>query len=158
MTLTIVQILIFASLVLSVYMCVVTLERCRSEKRYAFVYCIVTLFLYTLGYFVEISCGTLGGGIIAIKIMYGGGCFMSPLFFFFVAEYCELRIPKKYYRIPLLIIPILLYLVVLTFDSHKLLYLNFSYDASKSVKGNPVPCIWPALFTLLYALPLAVWS
>ena len=56
MILRIVQFLISASLVLSVYMCVVTLERCRSEKRYTFVYCIVTLFLYNLGYLIEMSC------------------------------------------------------------------------------------------------------
>ena len=138
MALTIIQVLIFASLALSVYMCVVTLERCRSEKRYAFVYCIVTLFLYTLGYFIEISCGNVGGAIIAIKVMYSGACFMSPFFFFFVADYCELRIPKKYYRIPLLIIPILFYAVVFTFERHHLLYQSFSYDTNKPIVGMSV--------------------
>ena len=135
MILLIVQFLIFASLVLSVYMIVVTLERCRSEKRYAFIYCIITIFLYTLGYFIEISCGNVDAGIIAIKIMYAGGCFMSPFFFFFVADYCEIRIPKKYYRIPLLVVPILFYLLVLSFDSHLLLYSSFNYDPFKPIMG-----------------------
>ena len=138
MVLIIIRFLIFASLVLSVYMIVVTLERCRSEKRYSFVYCIVTLILYTLGYFIEISSGTLGGGIIAVKIMYAGGCFMSPFFFFFVADYCEIRLPKKFYRIPLLVIPVLFYLLVITFDHHKLLYSSYSYDPANPILGMTI--------------------
>ena len=133
MILLTVQILILASLVLSVYMIVVTLERCRSEKRYTFVYCLVTLFLYNLGYFIEMSCGNLESAIIGVKVSYAGGCFMAVFFFFFVADYCEIKIPKKYYRIPLLVIPILLYAVVFTFDYHKLLYQSYFYDAMKPI-------------------------
>jgi len=133
-----IRILIFASLVLSAYMIVITLERCRSEKRYAFVYCVITIILYTLGYLIEVSCGNVGGGIIAIKVMYAGGCFMSPFFFLFVADYCEVRIPKKYYTIPILVIPVLFYGVVLTFDYHNLLYLNYFYDSSKAIPSLAV--------------------
>jgi len=127
------QILIFASLALSVYMIVVTLERCRSEKRYMFVYCIVTIVLYSLGYLIEISSEDLSGAVIGVKVMYAGGSFMSPLFFFFVADYCEIRIPKKYYRIPLLIIPVLIFLVSLTFDRHQLLYNSYHFDLAPSI-------------------------
>ena len=133
MILLIVQVLIFASVILSGYMIVVTLERCRSEKRYTFVYCLVTLCLYNLGYFIEISSGNLEGAIVGVKITYAGGCFMAAFFFFFVADYCETRIPKTYYRIPLLIVPILLYAVVFTFDRHKLLYNSYYYDLTKSI-------------------------
>ena len=138
MILIIVRLLIFASIALSVYMIVVTLERCRSEKRYLFLYCMVFLIFYNLGYLIEISSGDVGGGIIAIKIMYLGACFMGPFFFFFAADYCELRISKKYYTIPLLIIPFLFYLVVLTFDRHKLLYQTFRYDVNKQIMGMSI--------------------
>ena len=124
-----------ASLLLSLYIMSVTLERCRSEKRYGFFYCCVAMFLYTLGYFIEITSGSLGGGIIGIKIMYAGGSFMSPLFFFFVADYCEIRLPKKFYQIPMLVIPVLFYLVVLFFDHHTLLYSSYSFDAEKTIPG-----------------------
>ncbi|MCL2320171.1 MAG: hypothetical protein FWC45_08800, partial [Treponema sp.] len=154
----IVRILIFLSLVLSLYMVVVTLERCRSEKRYGFIYCIVTLFLYTLGYFIEITSGTIGGGIIAVKIMYTGGNFMSPFFFFFVADYCELRIPKKYYQIPLLVIPVLFHLVVLTFDSHHLLYRSYGYDPNRPIMGmviEPGPLYLVGTFYPLFCVILS---
>ena len=138
MVLLVIRLMLAGSLLLSIYMMTVTLERCRSEKRYGFLYCCVAIFLYTLGYFIEITCGTPGGGIIAIKIMYAGGSFMAPLFFFFSADYCEIRLPKKYYQVPMLIVPVLFYLVVLTFDHHSLLYSDIYYDAEKLIPGNVV--------------------
>ena len=138
MALPIVQLLIFTSIALSAYMIAVTLERCRSEKRYKFIYCLVTLIFYNLGYLIEISSGTLGGAVVAVKIMYVGGCFMSPFFFFFTAEYCEIRVPKKYYFFPLLIIPILFYFVVVTFDHHNLLYSDFFYNFDNHLLGMSI--------------------
>jgi hypothetical protein len=91
MILLLIHLLLAASLLLSVYIMTVTLERCRSEKRYGF--------------------------------------------FFFAADYCEIRLPEKFYRLPILIIPVLFYLVVLTFDYHGLLYSNFYYDAEKFIPG-----------------------
>jgi len=131
----IVRLFLVASLFLSIYTMVVTLERCRSEKRYGFFYCCVAVFLYTLGYFVEVTSGNLGGGIIGVKILYAGGNFIAPFFFFFVADYCEVRLPKKFYRLPMLIIPILFYLVVLSFDHHSLLYSEFFYDTERTIPG-----------------------
>ena len=138
MALITVQFLVLFSIAVSVYMIVVTLERCRSEKRYAFVYCIVTIILYSLGYFIEISSGSVEGAAIAVKIMYAGGCFMSPFFFFFAADYCELQVQKKYYRIPMLVIPVLFYIAILTFEQHHLLYLSFYYDTSRTIHSLAV--------------------
>ena len=135
MALIIVRLLIFASIALTVYMIVVTIERCRSEKRYKFIYCLIFIIFYNLGYLLEISSGSVGGGIIATKIEYLGGTFMTPFFFFFVAEYCEIRLPKKYYFLPVLIIPILFFLVVSTFEYHQLLYREYNYDVNNPILG-----------------------
>jgi len=154
----IIKILLAASLLLSLYIMSVTLERCRSEKRYGFLYCCVAIFLYTLGYFIEITCGNLGGGIIGIKIMYAGASFMAPLFFFFAADYCEIRLPKKFYQIPMMIVPVLFYLVVLTFDRHKLLYSDFYYDAEKFIPGTvikPGPLYLVGTFYPLFCIAVA---
>jgi PAS domain S-box-containing protein len=147
-----------ASLLLSLYIMSVTLERCRSEKRYGFLYCCVTIFLYTLGYFIEITCGTPGGAVIGVKIMYAGACFMAPLFFFFSADYCEIHLPKKFYQVPMLIIPVLFYLVVLTFDHHSLLYSDFYYNPEKIIPGNvikPGPLYLIGTFYPLFCIALA---
>jgi len=158
MILLIIRLMLAASLLLSIYIMSVTLERCRSEKRYGFFYCCVAIFFYTLGYFIEITCGTPGGGIIGVKIMYAGASFMAPLFFFFSADYCEINLPKKFYQIPMLIIPVLFYLVVLTFDHHSLLYSDFHYDAEKFIPGNvitPGPLYLVGTFYPLFCIALA---
>ena len=158
MVLLILRLMLAASLLLSIYIMSVTLERCRSEKRYGFLYCCVTIFLYTLGYFIEITCGTPGGAVIGVKVMYAGACFMAPFFFFFSADYCEIPLPKKYYQIPMLIIPVLFYLVVLTFDHHKLLYSDFYYYPEKIIPGNvikPGPLYLVGTFYPLLCIALA---
>ena len=158
MGLLIVRLMLAASLFLSLYIMSVTLERCRSEKRYGFFYCCATIFFYTLGYFIEITSGTLGGGIIGIKIMYAGASFMPPLFFFFTADYCEIRMPKKFYQIPMMIIPVLFYSVVLSFDYHNLLYSDFFYDPQKTIPGiviKPGPLYLVGTFYPLFCVALA---
>jgi PAS domain S-box-containing protein len=158
MVLLIIRLLLAASLLLSIYIMSVTLEQKKKKKRYGFLYCCVAIFLYTLGYFIEITCGTPGGAIIGIKIMYAGACFMAPFFFFFSADYCEIRLPKKFYRLPMLIIPVLFYAVVLTFDHHTLLYSDYYYDAEKIIPGNvikPGPLYLVGTFYPLFCIILA---
>jgi two-component system chemotaxis sensor kinase CheA len=93
------------------------------------------LFMYILGYFIEMTVHETGAGIIAIKVMYLGTCFMPPLFFFFVADYCEVQLPPKYYRIPMLLVSTLNYLLVATFDYHTLIYSDYYYNTENPIDG-----------------------
>jgi two-component system chemotaxis sensor kinase CheA len=127
--------LIFLSILVSVYLLVVTIERCRSEKRFNFIYCLMGLFFYNLGYLVEVTCGSTEAGVIAIKLMYIGACFMPPFFFFFIADYCELKIKPLFYKIPLLAIAVFDYLLVATFDHHTLIYSGYYYNHAEPLKG-----------------------
>jgi PAS domain-containing protein len=153
MALQVIRLLIFLSLCVTVYLAVVTLERCRSEKRFNFIYSLAGIFFYNLGYLIEMTAGNVGGGIIAIKIMYIGGCFMPAFFFFFVADYCELKIKKQVYTIPMLLFPALLYGVVATFDHHHLFYSEYLYDPHQPILGMQVKgstlYLLPTLFSLV---------
>ena len=146
MTIAVLRALIFVSLAVSVYLIVVTLERCRSEKRFNFIYCVVALFCYNLGYFAEMTGGSAGAGIVAVKIMYLGACFMPAFFFFFVADYCEIKLKKKFYTVPMLVFPALNYLLVATFEYHSLIYSGYRYDPAQPLLGlqiEPGP-LYPA--------------
>jgi two-component system chemotaxis sensor kinase CheA len=127
--------LIFLSILISVYLTIVTIERCRSEKRFNFIYCLVGLFFYFLGYFIEMTGGSTDTGIIAIKLMYIGSCLMPPFLFFFIADYYELKIKKSLYKIPMLAITIFNYILVATFDHHSLIYSNYYYDHTQPLQG-----------------------
>jgi two-component system chemotaxis sensor kinase CheA len=96
------------------------------------------LFLYLLGYFIEMTARSSGEGVIAIKIMYLGGCFLSPFFFFFSADYCEIQIPKKIYKIPMIIISSLNFIMVATFDYHGLIYYDYFFNAVNPIDGMHV--------------------
>jgi two-component system chemotaxis sensor kinase CheA len=158
MTLAVICGLIFLSLVVSVYLIVVTLQRCRSEKRYNFIYCLVAIFWYNLGYFLEMTSRTVGGGVIAVKIMYAGSCFMPAFLFFFVADYCELKLKKRFYKIPLLLFSSLNYMLVATFDHHSLIYTSYRYEPSNPLLGiqiEPGP-LYPV--TTVYSLVCIVFT
>ncbi|MDR1507477.1 MAG: ATP-binding protein [Treponema sp.] len=135
MTFITVSVLIFLSIVVSVYLIVVTIERCRNEKRINFIYCLAGIFFYSLGYFIEMTGGDTGSGIVAVKLMYIGSCFMPPFFFFFVADYCELKIKKHFYKIPMLIIAVLNYALIATFDHHPLIYSAYHYNSTQTLPG-----------------------
>jgi hypothetical protein len=130
--------LLFLSLVFSIYLIVVTLERGRSPKRFNFAYMMAALFFYILGYFIEMNVTDSGGGAVASKVMYLGGCFMSPNFFFFVAAYCEIQLPKKFYQIPMLVISALNYLLVATFEYHHFIYADYYYNTANPIDGMHV--------------------
>jgi two-component system chemotaxis sensor kinase CheA len=138
MLFTAVCVLIFLSVLVSVYLLIVTIERCRSEKRFNFIYCLVGLFFYNLGYFVEMTGGNTEAGVVAIKLMYIGSCFMPAFFFFFIADYCELKIKPALYRIPMLAVAAFDYLLVATFDHHSLIYSGYYYDYAEPLKGMEV--------------------
>jgi two-component system chemotaxis sensor kinase CheA len=147
-----VRVLLFLSLALTVYLVKVTIERCRSEKRFNFIYCLVGIFCYNLGYFIEMTSGSLQGGMIAIKIMYMGSCFMPVMFLFFVADYCEAGLQKRRYKIPLLIVPAVMYILVATFEYHKLIYTSVSYNSALPLNGMDITPGKLYLFPTLYSL------
>jgi two-component system chemotaxis sensor kinase CheA len=135
MTFLVIRILLVISLVISIYLIALTLERGRSQMRYNFIYAMAALLMYILGYLIEMTVHESGGGVVAIKIMYLGTCFMPPFFFFFVADYCEVQLPKNYYRIPMLSFSTLNYLLVATFDHHRLIYADYYYNATNPIDG-----------------------
>ena len=135
MILLTVQIVIILSLIVSLYMIHYTLTRCRSEKRYSFIYYTFMAFIFNFGYLISITSGHIEGGIIAAKIAYFGAVFIGPAFFFFAADYCEIRVPKLLYQIPVLIIPVLFYLALLTFDQNSLTLYNYTYNTESVIPG-----------------------
>ena len=150
-----IQFLLVAELALSLFIIVFTLERYKSERRFGFVYSVTAVFLYTLGYFIETTCGNLENGIIALKIMNSGAVFFPPFFLIFTAGYCGTRSIKKIYSVFLLIAPLLFFVLLLTFDSHSLLFSDYDYDPFKPIMGmvtEPGPFYRPMVFYSLFCI------
>jgi diguanylate cyclase (GGDEF)-like protein len=109
--------------------------------RYYFVLSMAAIFCYTLGHFFEITAKSAGAAATGVKIMYMGSCFMSPLFLFFVIDYCRVDIGEKLLKIlkiPLFGIPLINLALVWTFESHDLIYKTYFFEASEPIRGMQI--------------------
>ena len=115
------------ALLITLFLAVFTLLYCQSSKKTYFILLSVSVFLFVLGYLLEVTATTSDGGMAATKVMYMGSAFFSPLFLLFVADYCEVRISKPIILIPLLSIPSFVIVLVWTSEHHTLIYSTYSY-------------------------------
>lgn len=124
----------FACIIVTVFLLASTIMRCRSEKKNIFVFCLFTILLYVAGAFFEVSAQNTGEVFMAIKVMYAGACFMSPLFLLFTLDYCEVRIGRG---IGTLLIGVSLanMLLVWTTDRTHLVYESFEYSDASAIHG-----------------------
>lgn len=115
------------ALLITLFLAVFTLLYCQSSKKVYFILLSVSVFLFVLGYLLEVTATSSDGGMTATKVMYLGSAFFSPLFLLFVADYCEARISKPLILIPLLSIPSFVIVLVWTSEYQSLLYSAYSY-------------------------------
>jgi diguanylate cyclase (GGDEF)-like protein len=121
------------ALLATAFMVVVTLQNNRGEKRYFFLYYLLGVFLYVLGYCLEITSTSLGGALTAIKVMYLGGTFIGPLYLVFIANYCELNIRNSFIVTPVVSFPVLFNILIWTTEYNHLFYKEYAYRTGENV-------------------------
>jgi diguanylate cyclase (GGDEF)-like protein len=129
---------LFLSIAGTVYLAIVTIWHCRSEKRNYFILCVFTIFLYLVGRFCELTALSADGALIAMKIMYLGSCFLPVLCLFLVADYCDFEPRSKFIRILFLIFPFIGLLIVWTTEYTGWMYASYWYDADNPISGLQV--------------------
>ncbi|MDR2355100.1 MAG: diguanylate cyclase [Clostridiales Family XIII bacterium] len=128
-------ILLFLSIVLTVYLIIVTFWHCRSEKRNYFVLCLLTVFLYLVGYFCELTAFSVGGALVAVKFMYLGSCFLPALCLFLVIDYCDFELRVKYLKPLILLLPVAGLSIVWTTEYTGWMYAGYHFDAEQPLLG-----------------------
>jgi diguanylate cyclase (GGDEF)-like protein len=127
--------LLLVSIIVSIYLLVVTFWRCRSEKRYNFMLCVLSILLYLIGYFLELTAFSTDGAFVAVKVMYAGSCFLPAACLFFVADYCDFRFRSKFLTPLILAFPVMGVLLVWTTEYTGLMYTAYRFDADKPLYG-----------------------
>jgi signal transduction histidine kinase/CheY-like chemotaxis protein len=128
---TVAAILTFA-LLITVFLAAFALFNCQSEKKVFFNLLIVPVFMFVLGYLLEVTATSTDGGFTATKITYLGSAFISPLYLLFAANYCEVRIAKPLVAM-LIAIPALVVVLVWTSEYHTLIYTAYSFTMDAPV-------------------------
>jgi diguanylate cyclase (GGDEF)-like protein len=130
-----VSILILVFIIVTVYLMIVTFWHCRSEKRYNFMLCLLAVFLYLVGHFLELTAFSEDGALVAVKVMYLGSCFLPALCLLFVADYCDFDLRKKYTRPLILFFPVAGVSIVWTTEYNGLMYVAYRFDANQPLWG-----------------------
>ncbi|MDR2734214.1 MAG: SpoIIE family protein phosphatase [Spirochaetota bacterium] len=134
MVIAILTCVLIVSMMASIWLGVFTLVRCESKKKTSFVAMQAAVFMFLLGYLLEINANSVDGGMIAVRVRYMGAVFAPAAYLLFTADYCEIKLKKYIQLILLLIIPsIVVALVWTTPTFHKLIYTSIYYNTSAPV-------------------------
>jgi diguanylate cyclase (GGDEF)-like protein len=115
------------------------------------------VFLYILGYLLEITANSADGGLIGVKIMHLGSAFLAPVYLLFTADYCEIKPDKKVIAI-LLAISLIIVTLIWTTGIHQLMYSSVEYNKASHVHYLSVQpgLLYPIIHLNAMLCPLAV--
>lgn len=81
--------------------------------------------VYAVGSAFELSGGSLGRIILALKVEYVGIVFLAPLWFLFALEFSERELPPKGFLILLFAYPLAVLVLLWTTEAHGLFYSEY---------------------------------
>jgi diguanylate cyclase (GGDEF)-like protein len=108
-----------------------TFFRCKSEKKNHFLLVLVSVLFILIGHLLELLSNSTGEAFTAIRVLYFGSGFVSPFILFFIADYCDVKLPSLL-KAFCLFISIVYIVGAWTTDRTGLLYATYEYDSVSS--------------------------
>ena len=150
-----VSIVCFA-LALSLFIGIYALFRSQSSKRNYFLLMQTVIIVYLIGYLLEITSTSAESAFTAVKVLYIGGFFLAPLAFFFVADFCDIKLHPLFVKTPLLVLSSGFILAVWTNDQHRLVYQDYWFDANLSSHLIFIPGLLYFLMRIFLVVCIAI--
>lgn len=110
----------------------VVFRRWRNVLHACLFFSCVVILVNNVGYLLELMADTEEAYITALKLSYLGRVWIGFALFLFVAELCRIRIPKVFRSI-LVLVNMVSYVIVFTFQRHSLYYKEYSFETNGSV-------------------------
>ncbi|MCL2069438.1 MAG: diguanylate cyclase [Treponema sp.] len=123
----------------------------QSHKKNYFLLMQTMIVLSLIAYLMELSSVDAEGAFTAVKILYLGSSFVAVFAFFFIADYCNLRLHPVLIKAPMLAVALAGTLIMWTSRHHQLLYLDYGFatDFVHSFTFTRGP-----LYPLIHAYPV----
>jgi diguanylate cyclase (GGDEF)-like protein len=142
-------------IVLVIFVGLLTLFRCKSEKKNYFLLGMVSILFILTGHLLELVSNNTDEAFTAIRVLYIGSGFVSPFILFFIADYCDIRINRFIKALVVLIAFAFIY-GAWTTDATHLVYNEYWYDDVTTHyllytpgKLNLLYRVYPVLFALV---------
>ena len=155
--------LICITLISSIIIGIYALFRSQSNKKNYFLLIQIMVIVYLFGYLMEITSTNAEEAFTAVKVLYVGAHF-TPLFtFFFVTDYCNIKLHPVYIKTPMIFLTMTAILAMWTSKYHSFMYLGYEFDPSNMqglaitpgpfysvIHTYPMACLILTMIILLY--------
>jgi len=102
----------------------------RTDGGRSFIFFMSSVFIYSLGYMLELSGNSAESIFFALKIEYLGIPFISVFWFLFAFEYNKYKIKNKLLYASLFVFPVITVVLLYTNEYHHCYYSEFGVDDS----------------------------
>jgi diguanylate cyclase (GGDEF)-like protein len=126
-----------------------TLFFTQSKKKNWLCIVCVAVFLFLLGHLLELLAPDASAAFTAVCVLYIGSSFVGPVTFFFVADYCEVKLSTALVKVPLLLLALIVTVCVWTTDIHHLFYESYWFDTTHAHALNHNSGILHTVFQFL---------
>jgi len=104
----------------------------KAPKSLWFSYMALAIFIFTVGYYFEVTSLSETSAVTATKLQYIGTCYIAPFMFLFILEYCGKTIRKSHILL-LIIIPTIALILVQMWPMNNLYYKELVFITDTDV-------------------------
>jgi len=149
---TILVAIVSLALGMSVLVGLYALFRSQSYKRNYFLLMQAMIIFYLFGHLLELTSKNAPEAFTAVKVLYVGSYLATVFCFFFIADYCNVRIHPVFIKLPMVLAALAIIFTMWTTDYHKLIYIDYRLDTTYAhiLSFTPGP-----LYSILHNYPAA---
>ena len=118
---------VIITLILSLTVGVYALFKSQSYKRNYYLLLQGMVIVFLLGYLLQITSTNTDEAFTAVKVLYLGAYFASVFTFFFIADYCNVKLHPIFIKLPMLVTAGVIVLLMWTTNSHGLIYQDYNF-------------------------------
>ena len=125
-----VVIIVCFSLALSVFVGIYALFWSQSNKKGSFLLMQTMIILYLFGYLLELTSTNAEEAYTALRVVYFAALFAGVLAFFFVADYCNVKLHTYFVKVPMVVLAIFMTIIMWTTKIHHLVYFDYAFETT----------------------------
>ena len=104
----------------------------KAPKSLWFSYMSLAIFIFTVGYYFEVTSLSETSAVTATKLQYIGTCYIAPFMLLFILEYCGKSIRKRYIGL-MMVIPTITLILVQMWPTNMLYYKELVFITDTAV-------------------------
>ena len=158
-------IIVCIALAISFFIGVYALFRSQSNKKNYFLLLQTTIIVYLLGYLLALTSTNAEEAFGGVKVLFIGSFLAAIFAFFFVADYCGIKVHPVFVKLPMLLAALAGVILIWTTNYHQLVFAGYYFTGSAAfqlrfTRGSlfypihvyPAICMIPTIGALLWQM------